>query len=82
MKEYYKKQNFDLTEINKMLKGKLKETEDKNNQLENKLGEQIKVNDDLRKENEEWKQRYFDLLNNLQPKEESDKRSKESEQKG
>ena len=42
MKEYYKKQNFDLTEINKMLKVKLKETEDKNNQLENKLGEQIK----------------------------------------
>ena len=65
--EEYKKRNFDLTEINKMLKGKLKESTDKNNQLENKLGEKNKVIDDLRKdnekqrkENEEWKKRYND----------------------
>ena len=77
--EEYKKRNFDLTEINKMLKGKLKESTDKYNQLENKLGEKNKVIDDLRKENEEWKKRYYDLLNNLKPKEASDKKSKENE---
>ena len=62
-----------------MLKGKLKESTDKYNQLENKLGEKNKVIDDLRKENEEWKKRYYDLLNNLKPKEARDKKSKENE---
>ena len=51
IKEYQRK-NFELNEINKKLKGKLKKSEEKSNQLENKLGEKNKEIENLREENE------------------------------